>query len=74
LRGGIFIVWDRLFGTFEEEEEEVIYGVHPQVESLNPFTVFFHGLARLYRKMAEIDGATNKLQCLVRPPGWEPEE
>lgn len=46
---GMFIVWDRLFGTFEEEREKVVYGITKPLNSVNPITVFFHGFTRLYR-------------------------
>jgi len=37
--GGVLIVWDRLFGTFQEEErkEEIIYGLVVNIESFNVF-------------------------------------
>ena len=68
--GGIFILWDRIFGTFAEEREKVIYGITRPIESVNPFVVFFHGLTRLGRQMASTKGALNKLALLVKPPGW----
>ena len=70
--GGIFIVWDRLFGTFEEEREKVVYGIISPLDSVNPFVVFFHGLTRLYRKVMAARGPGAKLACLLRPLGWTP--
>lgn len=37
--GGVLIIWDRLFGTFQEEEqkEEIVYGLVVNVESFNAF-------------------------------------
>lgn len=69
---GILIIWDRMFGTFEEEVETVRYGVTEPINSVNPFVVFFHGLIRLYRKMATTKGIKHKLLYLIKPPGWEP--
>ncbi len=71
---GILIIWDRLFGTFEEEIEKVEYGVSEPIDSVNPFTVFFHGLTRLYHKMAKAKGLKNKLLYLIKPPDWNPTE
>ncbi|MEM9317366.1 MAG: sterol desaturase family protein [Pseudomonadota bacterium] len=71
--GGVFIVWDRLFGTFAEETETVEFGVSPQVESVNPFVVFFHGIARLWRAVRAEPRFADKLRVLVKPPGWKPE-
>jgi hypothetical protein len=39
---GIFIVWDRLFGTFETETVRPTYGVLKPPESHNPFVIAFH--------------------------------
>lgn len=54
--GSIFIVWDRLFGTFEEEREKVVYGISKQLNSIDPFLVFLHGISRLTREVVETPG------------------
>ena len=69
---GMFIVWDRLFGTFEEEREKVVYGITKPLNSVNPFVVFFHGFARLYRQMAGARDLRSAFGYLLRPPGWTP--
>ena len=69
---GMFIVWDRLFGTFAEEDEKVVYGITEPLNSVNPFVVFFHGLTRLWRSVSNAPGSGNKLATLLRPPGWRP--
>lgn len=66
--GGIFIVWDRMFGTFEEEREPVVYGIGPPLESINPFIVFLHGFGRLFKKMKNSKGFGSKVSLLVKPP------
>ena len=68
---GILIIWDRLFGTFEEEQEKVRYGVSEQIDSVNPLVVFFHGFTRLFQKMSQAKGLKNKLLYLVKPPSWQ---
>lgn len=70
---GIFIIWDKMFGTFEKEEEEVVYGVLPPINSINPIHVFFHGLTGLTGKVVRAKGINNKLLYLVKPPGWHPD-
>ena len=72
--GGIFIIWDRLFGTFEEEVEKVRFGVTKPINSNNPLKVFFHGFTRLFRKISHVKGIRNKLLCLIKPPDWKPNE
>lgn len=70
---GIFIVWDRMFGTFEEEKDAVTYGLVDPIDSINPLTVFFHGFARLGCNMARAGSIGNALAFLIKPPGWTPE-
>ncbi|MCK8520200.1 sterol desaturase family protein [Aquimarina sp. D1M17] len=70
--GGILIIWDRLLGTFEPEEEKVIYGISEPLNSTNPIKVFFHGISRLYSKLKKTQGAKNKILILIKPPDWEP--
>lgn len=69
---GIFIIWDRMFGTFEEEKEEVVYGLVTPINSINPFVAFFHGFTRLFRDVWKMPGLGNKFGVLFRPPGWQP--
>ena len=71
---GMFIVWDRLFGTFEEEREPVVYGITEQLETVNPLTIFTHGLIDLGKKVYGAEGIGNKLAVLVRPPDWSPKK
>ncbi|MGI9317911.1 MAG: sterol desaturase family protein [bacterium] len=71
---GIFIIWDRLFGTFAEEKDKVIYGITNPLHSVNPINVFFHGFYRLARKMIAAKGWRNKMGHFFLPPGWEPED
>jgi sterol desaturase/sphingolipid hydroxylase (fatty acid hydroxylase superfamily) len=47
--GAVFIIWDKLFGTFEEEQEKPIYGITTPLTSNNPFYVMFHGWYELFR-------------------------
>ncbi len=49
--GGVFILWDRLFGSFEPEDPAFppVYGIHPQLESHNPLQIALHGWLDLFR-------------------------
>lgn len=71
---GILIIWDKIFGTFEEENEKVVYGVVPPINSINPFHVFFHGIASIYGKVWRAKGLKNKMLYLIKPPGWASKE
>lgn len=69
---GMFIIWDRMFGTFAEEKAPVAFGIGEPINSVNPFLVFFHGFTRLWRDLGSTKGIANKLLLLVKPPGWQP--
>jgi sterol desaturase/sphingolipid hydroxylase (fatty acid hydroxylase superfamily) len=68
--GSILIVWDKLFGTFEPEDETVVYGLTKNIETHNPGRIATHE----YRDMArDVAGATNwsdRLSYVLRGPGW----
>ena len=70
--GGIFIFWDRLFGTFEAEEEKVVYGITKPINSVNPLVVFLHGFPRFWRELKKARSPSEVLGYLFRPPGWTP--
>lgn len=70
----MFIIWDRMFGTFAEEREKVDYGVTEPIHSINPLVLFFHGFVRLFRQMWVAKGIRNKLGYLVMPPDWSPHQ
>jgi len=72
--GGILIIWDRMFGTFEPEIETVRYGISEPLHSTNPVKVFFHGITRLARKIGSVEGFKNKFLVLIKPPDWIPKE
>jgi sterol desaturase/sphingolipid hydroxylase (fatty acid hydroxylase superfamily) len=40
--GSTFIIWDRMFGTFQKEEEQTLYGITTPIKSYNPITLNFH--------------------------------
>lgn len=71
---GIFIIWDRMFGSFAREEEKVVYGITRPIETVNPFVVFFHGFARLAKLIWQQAGLLNKFKLIFMPPGWQPKD
>mgnify|MGYP001206221792 CR=1 FL=1 len=50
--GSTFIIWDRMFGTFQEEGEQARYGITKPVNSFNPFVLVFHAWGDLLRDLA----------------------
>ena len=69
---GVFIVWDRMFGTFEEErpdEERIRYGIVRQLGSFNLLWAVFHEWVGIAQDMWRAPWR-HKLSYLLREPGW----
>jgi sterol desaturase/sphingolipid hydroxylase (fatty acid hydroxylase superfamily) len=71
--GGILIVWDRLFGSFEPEGEKVRYGITHQLETFNPIRIAFHEWADIVRDVAGARTWRERAGFVFGPPGWSPE-
>jgi len=68
--GSILIVWDKLFGTFEPESEEVVYGLTTNIDSYNPARIATHELLDIARDVAASESWADRLSYLLRGPGW----
>ena len=71
--GGILILWDRLFGTFEEERERVVYGLTHDIETYNPLRIAFHEYAAIARDVARARSLSEAWGRTFRGPGWKPD-
>jgi sterol desaturase/sphingolipid hydroxylase (fatty acid hydroxylase superfamily) len=69
---GIFIVWDRLFGSFVEEKQRPTYGLTKPVETYNLMKLQYGDYAQIVRNVRAADRLRDKLGYLFGPPGWEP--
>ncbi len=67
---GIFIVWDRMFGTFEPEVEPVRYGLTTNITSHNPFYVAFHEFVAIGRDVAAARSWRERGRITFGRPGW----
>ena len=70
--GGITIIWDRLFGTFQAETEPVRYGLTTNIETFNPIRVATHEYAAIVRDVRAADTWGERLGYVFRGPGWAP--
>jgi sterol desaturase/sphingolipid hydroxylase (fatty acid hydroxylase superfamily) len=68
--GGIFILWDRLFGTFEPERERVVYGLTKDIRTFNLVKIGFHELAAITGDVRRAPTLRAKLGYIFAPPGW----
>jgi len=69
---GIFIIWDRLFGTFEPEIEKPVYGLVKNIDTYNPLKIAF---AEWYAMMKDFftsrTSIVNRVRYLLKAPGWK---
>jgi sterol desaturase/sphingolipid hydroxylase (fatty acid hydroxylase superfamily) len=71
--GMCLIIWDKMFGTFQEEiaEEPVVYGLtNPLKDPHHPLKIIFHEWQAIAQDMKKKIPFTNKLKYLFMPPGW----
>lgn len=69
---GTLIIWDRLFGTFEAENEKVVYGLTHPINTFEPFKVQFHHLLYMWTNFWATPGFFNKFSVIFKGPGWGP--
>lgn len=69
---GILIIWDRLFGTFEEEraDEKPIYGITTNIHTYNPFKIASHEYIAVLKDVKRAPTFKDKLAYIFMPPGW----
>ncbi len=67
---GILIIWDRMFGTFEPEDEPPVYGLTQNIETYNPLRIATHEYADMLRDVASARSWKDRLSYVLREPGW----
>ena len=72
--GGILIVWDRLFGSFQPELDDhpCVYGTRSPLRSWNPVWANLEVYAGLWQDCRHARGLGDKLRVWLKPPGWRP--
>ncbi len=68
--GSILIVWDKLFGTFEPEDERVVYGLTRNIDSFDPAVIATHEWRDIARDVAAAPSWADRFGFLLRGPGW----
>jgi len=68
--GGTLIIWDKIFGTFQKEEEKPRYGLTQKLASYNPVVITFHEWIAMFRKMVCSGSLKYAFNYLIQPPGW----
>lgn len=70
--GMVFIIWDKLFGTFakEEEIETVVYGLTENIKTYHPLKIVFHEWITIFNDLKKTSSWKAKLMYVFGPPGW----
>jgi alkylglycerol monooxygenase len=71
---GIFIIWDRMLGTFQEEQEEPVYGTVKPLASFSPLWANAHYWVEMAAMSRSAPRLADKLRVWVAPPEWRPRE
>lgn len=70
--GGILVVWDRMFGTFEPEAQACVYGTRTPLNSWDPVWANAAVYTDLWRRSLAAPQWADKLRVWLKPPGWLP--
>jgi len=73
--GGILILWDRIFGTFEAEDpnEPCEYGILKPLATFNPILIAFHEWVAIFQDALKSNPLSVRLRYLFGRPGWSPD-
>ncbi|MEM8890993.1 MAG: sterol desaturase family protein [Bacteroidota bacterium] len=70
--GAILSIWDRMFGTFQEELHTPTYGLTTPINTINPVKVHFIEYYHMFRDIWKAKSLKEAWQYMVNPPGWKP--
>ena len=66
--GNLFIIWDRIFGTFEPENKPVEYGLVNNVNTFNPIKITFMGWEKLFKDIRNSESFKETIGLIFGPP------
>lgn len=69
---GSLIIWDRMFGTFQAEEEKPTYGITKPLNSWNPVYANFSHYISMAEDLKQISRWSDRFKYLFKKPGWLP--
>ena len=70
--GGMFIFWDRLFGTYEDEVEQVRYGLTQQIGTSNPVKIQFYEYYQMFKDIKKSKNLKEAWTYVFGRTGWKP--
>ena len=72
--GNLLIIWDRMFGTFEPEEEEVKFGLVNNVNTFNPVKVTFIAWMSMINELKQKNSLSEAIKVIFGPPATHVKE
>ncbi len=72
--GGILMLWDRMFGTYQAEEDPVTFGITQPLNSANPLVINFHEIVAIARDCLGARRLSDIAGYVFGRPGWRPPE
>jgi sterol desaturase/sphingolipid hydroxylase (fatty acid hydroxylase superfamily) len=69
--GQVLSIWDKMFNTFQAEEEEPVYGLVTPLKGYNPLVAQFAGVNALFQKVRKAPTFADKIKYLYKPPSWD---
>ena len=74
--GQIFIIWDKIFGSFQEELDHIkpVYGILRPARTWNPILINFKHLWQLIQDAYHTESIWDKVRIWFMPTGWRPED
>jgi len=70
----MFIFIDRIFGTYEPENNEVKYGLTKNLKTFNPFTITIAEWKKIWADLKTARSLAEVFGYVFGPPGWQPED
>ncbi len=67
---GVLIIWDRMFGTFQPEEERPVFGLTRNIKTYNPLRIATHEWAEIGKDLRKAPTWRDAWHYLFAPPGW----
>jgi len=71
--GGILMVWDKLFGTFERENEKVVYGLSQNIKTNNPLKIIFIEYGHIWRDVKKCRNNRDRFKIMFGGLSWRPD-
>ena len=72
--GAVFSIWDRWFGTHQEEQHRPNYGLTKPIDTINPVKVHFAEYLSIFRDLRKAKSLKEAWNYLTKHPGWSPKQ